>query len=128
MDESLNAPIQNLSESPGDGNGTPAPTVSRRDLLRLTLCGGAGLALDGLLDVSVYVGTNDSADADHESTRLTIAVIGGLLCLTHPDLRSVACAYISIITFIRSLINNIENRNSRPSTTITHAIKSGFFQ
>src|SRR6266851_4302538 len=62
-----------------------------------------------------------------EATRLTIAVIGGLLCLTHPDLRSVACAYISI-TFIRSLINNIENRNSRLSTTITHAIKSGIFQ
>src|SRR6266851_9346238 len=63
-----------------------------------------------------------------EATRLTISVIGGLLCLTHPDLRSVACAYISIITFIRSLINNIENRNSRLSTTIAHAIKSGILQ
>src|SRR5215468_8821271 len=26
--------------------------VSRRDLLKLTVCGGAGLALDGLLDLS----------------------------------------------------------------------------
>ena len=42
MDEPLDAPI------------------SRRDLLRLTLCGGAGLALDGLLDVSaVRAATKD---------------------------------------------------------------------
>jgi hypothetical protein len=52
MDEPLDAPIQNLSESPADESGTQRSTVSRRDLLRLTLCGGAGLALDGLLDVS----------------------------------------------------------------------------
>ena len=60
MDESLDAPIQNLSESPVDGSGTPRSTVSRRDLLKLTLCGGAGLALDGLLDVSaVRAATKD---------------------------------------------------------------------
>jgi formate dehydrogenase major subunit len=51
MDESRDVPIQNLSESPVDGSGTPTSTVSRRDLLRLTLRGGAGLALTGLLDV-----------------------------------------------------------------------------
>ena len=34
--------------------------ISRRDLLRLTFCGGAGLALDGLLDVSeVRAATKD---------------------------------------------------------------------
>ena len=60
MDESLDAPIQNLSENPVDGSGTRRSTVSRRDLLRLTLCGGAGLALDGLLDVSaVRAATKD---------------------------------------------------------------------
>ncbi len=32
--------------------------------------------LDGLLDVSVYVGTDNGVDAGHESTRLTIAVLG----------------------------------------------------
>ena len=37
-----------------------SPAVSRRDLLRLTLGGGAGLALDGLLDVSaVRAATKD---------------------------------------------------------------------
>ena len=36
---------------PLDGSGTPRSTVSRRDLFRLTLGGGAGLALGGLLDV-----------------------------------------------------------------------------
>ena len=35
---------------PGEGSGRPA-AVNRRDLLRLTLLGGAGLSLDGLLDV-----------------------------------------------------------------------------
>ena len=60
MDESPDAPIQDLSESPVDGSGTPRSTVSRRDLLKLTLCGGAGLALDGLLDVSaVRAATKD---------------------------------------------------------------------
>ena len=51
MDESLDTPIQNLSESPVDGGGTRRLTINRRDLLRLTLCGGAGLALGGLLNV-----------------------------------------------------------------------------
>src|SRR5882672_8633431 len=51
MDESRDAPIQNLSESPVDGSGAPRSTISRRDLLRLTFGGGSGLALGGLLDV-----------------------------------------------------------------------------
>ena len=51
MDESRDAPIQNLSESPVDGSGTARLAINRRDLFRLTLCGGAGLALGGLLDV-----------------------------------------------------------------------------
>src|SRR4029077_5154371 len=51
MDESLDAPIQNLSENPVEGSGPPRPTINRRDLLRLTLGGGSGLALVGLLDV-----------------------------------------------------------------------------
>ena len=51
MDESLNAPIRNLSESPVDRRDTPSPTISRRDLFRLTVGGGSGLALGGLLDV-----------------------------------------------------------------------------
>ena len=38
----------------------PRSTLSRRDLLRLTLSGGAGLALDGLLDVrAVRAATKD---------------------------------------------------------------------
>lgn len=48
--------------------------------------------LDGLLDVSVHVGRNNGADAGHESTRLTIAVLGN----DHPgivhDLSSVLSA------------------------------------
>ena len=52
MNESMDAPIQNLSESPVDGNATPRSTITRRDLFRLTLAGGAGLAVGGLLDVS----------------------------------------------------------------------------
>ena len=60
MDEPLDAPIQNLSESPVEEGGTSRSTVSRRDLLRLTLGGGAGLALHGLLDVSaVRAATKD---------------------------------------------------------------------
>jgi formate dehydrogenase major subunit len=51
MDETLDAPILNRSESPVDGGGTPRSTINRRDLLRLTLGGGGGLALTGLLDV-----------------------------------------------------------------------------
>ena len=49
MDESLDAPARNRSERPMDGSG--ATTITRRDLFRLTLGGGAGLALGGLLDV-----------------------------------------------------------------------------
>ena len=66
MAESSNPPGLNLSESaierePGqrehdqhDQMDEPAApgTISRRDLLKLTLCGAAGLALDGLFDVS----------------------------------------------------------------------------
>ena len=51
MDESLDASIQNLSESNVDRRDTPGSTFSRRDLFRLTLGGGSGLALGGLLDV-----------------------------------------------------------------------------
>ena len=51
MDESLDPPIGNLSESPVEASGPPRPTISRRDLLRLTFGGGSGLALGGLLDV-----------------------------------------------------------------------------
>jgi len=51
MDESLDASIQNLSESTVDRRDTPGSTFSRRDLFRLTLGGGSGLALGGLLDV-----------------------------------------------------------------------------
>ncbi len=52
MDESLDASIQNLSESNVDRRDTPGSTFSRRDLFRLTLGGGSGLALGGLLDVA----------------------------------------------------------------------------
>ncbi len=51
MDKSLEAPIRNLSESPVDGSGSPSPTLTRRDLFKLTFGGGSGLALGGLLDV-----------------------------------------------------------------------------
>ncbi len=51
MDDALDAPLQNLAESPVDGSGTPRSTISRRDLFRLTLGGGSGLAVGGLLDV-----------------------------------------------------------------------------
>jgi formate dehydrogenase major subunit len=51
MDESLDTHIQSLSESPVDVSGTPRSTISRRDLLRLSVGGGSGLALGGLLDV-----------------------------------------------------------------------------
>jgi formate dehydrogenase major subunit len=60
MGEPRDAPIQKLSENPVDESSTRRSTVSRRDLLRLTLGGGAGLALDGLLDVSaVRAATKD---------------------------------------------------------------------
>jgi hypothetical protein len=34
-----------------DGGGAPAATINRRDLFRLTVAGGSGLALGKLLDV-----------------------------------------------------------------------------
>jgi len=51
MDESLDAPPPNPSQSSADRSGSPPSTISRRDLFRLTFAGGSGLALGGLLDV-----------------------------------------------------------------------------
>ena len=51
MDESADAPTRNPSKSPLDGSGTPTPTINRRELLKLTVGGGTGLAIGGLLDV-----------------------------------------------------------------------------
>ena len=51
MDESPDAPPPNPSEGSPDRGDTPRSTISRRDLFRLTLAGGSGLALGGLLDV-----------------------------------------------------------------------------
>src|SRR3954467_5041444 len=60
MDESLKAPDPQLSAGPLDESDGPQSAVSRRDLLKLTLGGGAGLALGGLLDVSeVRAATQD---------------------------------------------------------------------
>jgi formate dehydrogenase major subunit len=60
MDEPLDDPIQEPPGSPLEGSGTTRSTVSRRDLLKLTFSGGAGLALDGFLDVSaVRAATKD---------------------------------------------------------------------
>ena len=59
MDE-LDDPIQDLPGTPAEGSTPPRSSVSRRDLLRLTFAGGAGLALEGLLDVSqVRAATKD---------------------------------------------------------------------
>ena len=38
--------------SPARSDTRPRPEIDRRDFLKLTLCGGAALALDGVLDVS----------------------------------------------------------------------------
>ena len=52
MDKPSDPPIENLLRDQAEGSPPSSFTaVNRRDLLRLTLCGGAGLALDGLLDV-----------------------------------------------------------------------------
>ena len=52
MDKPSDPPIEDLPRDQAEGSPPSAFTaVNRRDLLRLTLCGGAGLALDGLLDV-----------------------------------------------------------------------------
>src|SRR3982751_3076185 len=60
MDESLKTQSPRLSEGPLDESSRPQSAVSRRDLLKLTLGGGAGLALGGLLDVSaVRAATRD---------------------------------------------------------------------
>jgi formate dehydrogenase major subunit len=58
MDEPLERPVQELA---GAGDGDPQkPTVSRRDLLKLTFSGGAGLAVGGLLDATaVRAATKD---------------------------------------------------------------------
>jgi len=52
----MDRPIDGQTESPSPdtkekGRSRETTRVNRRDLLRLTLCGGAGLALDGFLDV-----------------------------------------------------------------------------
>ena len=47
LDNPPDPPIESQSRGPAEST-----SVSRRDLLRLTLCGGAGLALDGLFDPS----------------------------------------------------------------------------
>ena len=52
MDKSPDASTRYLSESNVDRRDTPGSTFSRRDLFRLTLGGGSGLALGGLLDVA----------------------------------------------------------------------------
>ena len=50
---------ENLS-NPAPGSGAQAPGIDRRGLFRMTLLGGAGLALDGLLDVrAVRAATKD---------------------------------------------------------------------
>ena len=51
MDDTVDAEPQNPSESPVDRSATPGSTISRRDLFRLTLAGGSGLAVGGLLDM-----------------------------------------------------------------------------
>jgi formate dehydrogenase major subunit len=65
MDEPPDAPMPNLSESPAHVSGAPRSTFNRRDLLRLTLGGGSGLALGGLLDVpAMRAATSDMKLAD----------------------------------------------------------------
>ena len=60
MDDSLATPKPNAAESAPGESGTAKSAVSRRDLFRLTLGGGAGLALGGLLDPSaVRAATKD---------------------------------------------------------------------
>ena len=51
MDDFLDAPPQNPSEYAVDRPGPPESTLNRRDLFKLTVAGGAGLALGELLDV-----------------------------------------------------------------------------
>jgi formate dehydrogenase major subunit len=51
MDHPREAPQPKRSERPVEEGGAPGTDVSRRELFRLTLGGGAGLALGGLVDV-----------------------------------------------------------------------------
>jgi formate dehydrogenase major subunit len=52
MDKPPDTPIESLPHAPaGESRSQGSTAVNRRDLLKLTLSGGAGLALDGLLDV-----------------------------------------------------------------------------
>ncbi len=52
MDKPVDSPAASSSSDQTKANGQRGPTVDRRSLLRLALGGGAGLALDGLLDAS----------------------------------------------------------------------------
>ena len=56
MAERPDAHTQSRSENAADVSGTPGSTISRRDLLRLSVGGGSGLALRGLLDVPAMRG------------------------------------------------------------------------
>ena len=58
MDESRDAPIQNLSGRPVDGSGTARLTINRRDLFRLTL-GERGLRIDHCESCGGYLKTYD---------------------------------------------------------------------
>ncbi len=51
MDKPPETPIPDLSLRADESRPRASTSVNRRDLLRLTVCGGAGLALDGFIDV-----------------------------------------------------------------------------
>ncbi|HKD12704.1 MAG TPA: hypothetical protein VKE50_11540 [Thermoanaerobaculia bacterium] len=51
MDKPLEDRLEDRSPDPRDAAPARGAAVNRRDLLKLTLGGGAGLALDGVLDV-----------------------------------------------------------------------------
>ena len=54
-----------MGESPTDGNATARSTISRRNLLKLTVGGGSGLAVGGFLDVpAMRAATQDLKLAD----------------------------------------------------------------
>jgi formate dehydrogenase major subunit len=50
MDSPSVTPEKSVASDPGSSR--PPPAVDRREFLKLTVCGGAALALDGLFDVS----------------------------------------------------------------------------
>ena len=53
MDSPLDDPVRNDSADPAEPSREAGrSTLDRRSLLKMTLVGGAGLALDGLLDVA----------------------------------------------------------------------------